>query len=53
MVEGDWFLTLGHQPIVDDIEHFQERHIWEDVVGLVFNKAPGIGGVLLAPNFKC
>ena len=53
MIEGNGFLTLGHQPIVDDIEHFEERHIWEDVVGLVFNEAPCVGRVFLAPNFKC
>src|SRR5262245_24653899 len=35
MIEGDGFLALDDQGLVDDIEHFQEGHIWTDILGLV------------------
>jgi hypothetical protein len=27
MLKGDWHFTLGHQLLIKDIEHFEERHV--------------------------
>jgi len=48
--EGDRFLVLGDQLVIHLVEHFQERHVGQYVMGLVFLEAAGILGVLLPPN---
>ena len=50
-VEGDGVFALGDEAFVDDVEHFQERHVFEDIVGLVGDHFAFGGGIFLPPNF--
>ena len=52
VVEGDRLLALEDQPLVDDVEHLQERHVGADVAGLVGHE-PALGvPVLLPPDVE-
>src|SRR4051794_35450008 len=52
VIERDWVITPLDQTLVDDIQHFQERHIFADIVRLLLHH-PALGcGILLAPDMK-
>jgi hypothetical protein len=53
VVEGDRFLTLQDQILIDDIQHFEKGHIGADVPCRIGNEATPIEGVLLAPDMEC
>ena len=40
VIEGDGQLAPLHEPLVDDVEHLQERHVGADVAGLVAHHRP-------------
>ena len=52
-VERNRFLTLADEPLVDDIEHLEERHVWRDVVGLVLDQPPRGFWCRLPPHAQC
>ena len=35
MVEGDRLLALGEKPLIEDVEHLEERHLLGDAVDLI------------------
>jgi hypothetical protein len=52
VVEGDRLLAAADEPLVDDVEHLQERHVGADGLGLVGDEASAVFGVLLPPHFQ-
>jgi hypothetical protein len=52
VIEGDGVFTLGDESFVDDVEHFEKRHVFVDVGGLVADDAALVGGVFLAPDVE-
>ena len=51
VVEGNGLLALGDEVLVENVEHFQERHLGNDVADLVgFEAALGLAG-FLSPDF--
>ena len=52
VVEGDRLLALLHQPLVDHVEHLEERHVGADVGGLVADHAPRRGRAGLPPDVE-
>ena len=51
-VERDRFPAARDELLIDDIEHFQERHVRDDVLGFVDLEAAGRARVLLAPDLE-
>jgi hypothetical protein len=51
-VEGDRLLAVAGQPLVEDVEHLEERHVLGDVVELVGLHRAGGGAVGLAPDLE-
>jgi hypothetical protein len=49
VIEGDGVIASRYQPLVDDVEHFQERHIRTDVWRIVFNEPSSFRGAGLPP----
>ncbi len=44
--------ALVDQPLVDDVQHFEERHVGADVAGLVADQAARGAGTRLAPHVQ-
>ena len=51
-VERDRILALRDQPLVDDVEHLEERHVGRDVLGDVVHELPGRVRARLPPDFQ-
>ena len=51
-VERDRVLALAHQAFVDDVEHFEERHVRRDVGGRVVLETAGGIAAGLSPDFE-
>jgi hypothetical protein len=49
-VERDGVLALFRQPFVDDVEHFEKRHVGRHVLRGVIDQASGGGGTALPPD---
>src|SRR4029453_16880247 len=49
-VEGDRVRALTNEAFVDDIQHFEKRHVGRHVVGNVVFKTTGLVGPGLPPN---
>ena len=52
VVENDRLFTLLDKLFVQNIEHFQKRAVFADVIDCVFYKTTLVVGVFLSPNFK-
>ena len=52
VLERDWLLATPDQLFVDHVEHFEERHIGADMVGLVCDHLAGCLGILLSPDVE-
>ena len=52
VVEGDRLLAPRDQPLVDHVEHLEERHVGADVAGLVGHEPPLGLAVLLPPDVQ-
>src|SRR4051812_19863160 len=53
MVEGNGHLSPLDEALVDNVEHFQERHVRADVRGIVLHHTPGHIRSGLAPYLEC
>jgi hypothetical protein len=53
MIEGNRIFALMDEGFVEDVEHFEKRHVRVDVGALVTDHAAGVLGVFLAPDVKC
>ena len=51
-IEGNRLLALGHQILVDHVQHFQKGHVGRDVGGRVGDQPALALGVLLPPDFQ-
>ncbi len=51
-VEGDGILALLHQPLVDDVEHFEKRHVRGHVLRHVVDEPPGRLRPPLSPDLQ-
>lgn len=49
-IEGNWFLTLSEQLLVEDIQHFQEGSVLGYVGKVIFMERALVGRALLTPN---
>ena len=52
MLEGDGVFAAHDQAFVDDVQHFEERHLGADVLGIVADHPALIGSILLPPDVK-
>lgn len=52
MVESDRVLSLFDEPLVEHVEHLQERHVLAGLVHLVADHAALVLRVLLPPDMK-
>ena len=52
VVEGDGVLAAADEPLVDHVQHLQERHVGADVRGRVALEPSRVVGVLLPPDVK-
>jgi hypothetical protein len=52
-IERDRVLALLRQPFVDDVEHFEKRHVRRHVLRGVVDQPPGSGGTALPPDSQC
>ena len=52
VVERDGVLPLRDQLLVEHVQHLEERHVGRDVLHGIDLEAPGVLGVLLAPDFE-
>ena len=52
-VEGDRLLTLGVEPLIEDVEHLQEAHVGANVLDLVGDQRTLVAGAGLAPDLQC
>ena len=50
MVEGDRLVAVGDQPVVQHVEHLEERHLGADVGRVDVLERPGGVGAGLAPD---
>jgi hypothetical protein len=50
VVEGDRFLAAGGEPLVDHVEHLEERHVGGDPLGRIRDEPAGVLRVLLPPD---
>jgi hypothetical protein len=50
VVESNRLLPLADQPLVEHVEHFEERHVGRNVVELVGFKPPARLGIGLPPD---
>ena len=48
----DGYFAFGDQVFVNNVEHFQEGHVFGDVVGLVLDETAFGVGTSLAPDFE-
>ena len=53
VIEGDGVLALRDEAFVEDIEHFEERHVLADAGDVIAHHAAGVLGMLLSPDVKC
>jgi hypothetical protein len=52
VIEGDRVLAFPREPEVDQVEHFQERHIGGNPVRLIFDEPPLVILIVLAPDVE-
>ena len=52
VVKGDGLFAFFQQTLVDDVQHFQERHLGADTGGIDFLEQASLFGVLLSPNLQ-
>jgi hypothetical protein len=53
VLERDRLLALGDQPLVDDVEHLEERHVGADAPGLLdVGDHPPLGARRLSPDVQ-
>jgi hypothetical protein len=50
VVEGDWFFAELDESLVEDIQHFEKRHVFRDVVQLVKPKLAFVFRAGLSPD---
>jgi hypothetical protein len=53
MVERDGILALLNEALVQDIDHFEEGHVFADVGRVVADHATFVLLVFLSPDMKC
>ena len=51
-VERDRLLAVIRQSLVDDVEHFEKRHVFVDVIDLVIDETAFCLLILLTPDAK-
>jgi len=52
MIEGDRLLAIENQPLVDHVEHLEERHVRADVARRIGLEPPRGVAVLLPPDIQ-
>ena len=52
MIKFDWYLTVFDEVLVDDVQQFEERHVFANAFGLVGLEMTGVFGAVLSPNLK-
>jgi hypothetical protein len=50
VVEGHGLAAVGEQPLVEDVEQLEERHVGADTRHVVLLELPGRGRPFLAPH---
>jgi hypothetical protein len=50
VIKGNRDLAPLHQPLVQNIEHLEERHVRADLGGVVLDEAAWCGSARLAPD---
>jgi len=50
VIERDGLFAFFNQLFIDDVQHFEERHVFADISDLVANHAPFPCSLLLPPD---
>src|ERR1043166_8779320 len=49
-IERYWFVTFRDQPLIHRVDHFEERHVRDNLRGFIFDDLAGTVPVFLSPN---